>query len=338
MGNTDRNAAVDMTADSQLVPQSHLPGDVRAYNFYQLVELLQKLQQFNPESEEWERQCQLVFSANPSLGFSPSDVNSLHERADERLVMLTNFFGLSGAQSPLPGFIIEQLVNEEPGGFKQPFLDFFNNRLINLVYRIWRKYRYYVRFQPDANDAFSAQLFALVGLGDTDLRGETPINWCKMLAYAGTLAGRSRSPQVVAGIIAHCFDLQDVQIRQWVRRKVHIDKSQQLSLGQQNAQLGVDSMVGESVMDCNGKFVICIGKLSRERFADFLPSGKEHQPLCKLVEFILREQMAYDVELTMDEDEAPKLSLAADSGVALGWTSFLGDNAQDQHVLIQVRQ
>ncbi len=295
MGNTDRNAAVDMTADSQLVPQSHLPGDVRAYNFYQLVELLQKLQQFNPESEEWERQCQLVFSANPSLGFSPSDVNSLHERADERLVMLTNFFGLSGAQSPLPGFIIEQLVNEEPGGFKQPFLDFFNNRLINLVYRIWRKYRYYVRFQPDAKDAFSAQLFALVGLGDTDLRGETPINWCKMLAYAGTLAGRSRSPQVVAGIIAHCFDLQDVQIRQWVRRKVHIDKSQQLSLGQQNAQLGVDSMVGESVMDCNGKFVICIGKLSRERFADFLPSGKEHQPLCKLVEFILREQMAYDV-------------------------------------------
>ncbi|MCG6283071.1 type VI secretion system baseplate subunit TssG, partial [Vibrio diabolicus] len=147
-----------MTADGQLVPQLHLPGDVRAYNFYQLVELLQKLQQFNPESEEWERQCQLVFSANPSLGFSPSDVNSLHERDDERLVMLTNFFGLSGAQSPLPGFIIEQLVNEEPGGFKQPFFDFFNNRLINLVYRIWRKYRYYVRFQPDAQDAFSTQL------------------------------------------------------------------------------------------------------------------------------------------------------------------------------------
>lgn len=338
MGNTDRNAAVDMTADGQQVLQSHLPGDVRAYNFYQLVELLQKLQQFNPESEEWERQCQLVFSANPSLGFSPSDVNSLHERDDERLVMLTNFFGLSGAPSPLPGFIIEQLVNEEPGGFKQPFFDFFNNRLINLVYRIWRKYRYYVRFQPDAQDAFSTQLFALVGLGDTDLRGETPINWCKMLAYAGTLAGRSRSPQVVAGIIAHCFDLQDVSIRQWVRRKVQIDKSQQLSLGQQNAQLGVDSMVGESVMDCNGKFIICIGKLSRERFADFLPSGKEHQPLCKLVEFILREQMAYDVELTLDEDEAPKLSLAAGNGVALGWTSFLGDNAQDQHVLIQVRQ
>lgn len=338
MGNTDRNAAVDLTADSQVVPQPHLPGDVRSYNFYQLVELLQKLQQLNPESDDWERQCQLVFSANPSLGFSPSDVNALQQGEDERLVMLTNFFGLSGAQSPLPGFIIEQLVNEEPGGIKQPFMDFFNNRLINLVYRIWRKYRYYVRFQPDAQDTFSAQLFALVGLGDPDLRGETPINWCKMLAYAGTLAGRSRSPQVVAGIIAHCFDLEDVQIRQWVRRKVNIDPSQQLSLGRQNGELGMNTMLGESVMDCNGKFAICIGKLSRERFADFLPSGKEYQPLCKLVEFILREQMAYDLELSMDAEEAPPLSLRADSGVALGWTSFLGKHTEDKYVLIQVRQ
>ncbi|WP_227647066.1 type VI secretion system baseplate subunit TssG, partial [Klebsiella pneumoniae] len=110
--------------------------------------------------------------------------------------------------------------------------------MINLVYRVWRKYRYYVRFQPGAQDVFSAQLFALVGLGDPDLRGETPINWCKMLAYAGTLAGRSRSPQVVAGIIAHCFDLPDVSIRQWVRRRVSIDRSQQLALGKQNARLG----------------------------------------------------------------------------------------------------
>lgn len=159
-----------------------------------------------------------------------------------------------------------------------------------------------------------------------------------MLAYAGTLAGRSRSPQVVAGIIAHCFDLEDVTIRQWVRRRVLIDKSQQLGLGVQNASLGIDSIIGESVVDCSGKFVICIGNLTQERFADFLPSGKEHQPLCKLVEFILREQMAYDVELTMKESEAPDFCLHPEQGVALGWTSFLGSDTTNKNVLIQVRQ
>ena len=338
MGNPEWNAAVDLDGEEFHPPTGELSAKVREYSFYQLVELLQKLNDLNPESEEWERHCRLVFSANPSLGFSPCDVKALETRHDERQVLLTNFFGLSGAQSPLPSFILEQLATEEAGGFKQPFLDFFNNRLINLVYRVWRKYRYYVRFQAGAQDQFSAQLFALVGLGDPDLRGETPINWCKMLAYAGTLAGRSRSPQVVAGIIAHCFDLEDVTIRQWVRRRVLIDKSQQLGLGVQNASLGIDSIIGESVVDCSGKFVICIGNLTQERFADFLPSGKEHQPLCKLVEFILREQMAYDVELMMKESEAPDFCLHPEQGVALGWTSFLGSDTTNKNVLIQVRQ
>ncbi|WP_367989975.1 type VI secretion system baseplate subunit TssG [Vibrio sp. NTOU-M3] len=336
MGNSNGYATADIAVDTPVGPK--LPESVHSYNFYQLVELLQKINQLNPESEEWERACQLVFSANPSLGFSPSDVVNIDQRIDERMVMLTNFFGLSGSQSPLPGFFVEQLAMEERGGCKQPFLDFFNNRLINLVYRIWRKYRYYVRFQPDAKDPFSAQIFALVGLGDPDLRGETPINWCKMLAYAGTLAGRSRSPQVVAGIISHCFDLDSVEIRQWVTRKVKIARAQQLSLGQQNASLGYDSTMGESIMDCKGKFIIEIKGLSRERFADFLPSGKEFQPLCKLVEFILREQMAYDLELSMGENEVMEMRLDDAVKPALGWTSFLGQKLTDRRVLIQVRQ
>jgi type VI secretion system protein ImpH len=338
MGNPDRDAAADIDAAQEEKGLMPIPDKVRSYNFFQLVELLQKLQLSNPEDEDWERVCRLVFSANPSLGFSPADVTDLTQFDEEHLILQTNFFGLTGSQSPLPGFILEQLVVEEPGGFKRPFLDFFNNRLINLVYRIWRKYRYYVRFQDDAQDLFSQQLFALVGLADPDLRGDTPINWCKMLAYAGVLAGRSRSPQVVAGIIAHCFDLEDVSIRQWERRKVMIDPSQQFCLGQQNGNLGTNTVIGESVMDCNGKFVICIKGLSRQRFADFLPIGKEFQPLCKLVEFVLREQMAYDLELSMDEKEVPVLRLDSQEGVALGWYSFLGSGEREKNVLIQVRQ
>ncbi|WP_077579345.1 MULTISPECIES: type VI secretion system baseplate subunit TssG [Salinivibrio] len=333
MADESRDATTHL---EELAPSAaDLVQDARVYSFFQLVELLQKHKGLNPEEEEWERECQLVFSANPSLGFAASDISSL-DQVNDHTVMLTNFLGLAGSQSPLPAFITEQLLHEEPGGIKRPFLDFFNNRLIALVYRIWRKYRYYVRFQPGAEDQFSAQLFALVGLGDPQLRGETPINWCKMLAYAGTLAGRSRSPTVVSGIIAHCFDLEQVEIRQWVTRKVKIAKEQQMSLGCMNGRLGEDTVIGESVFDCNGKFVICIKNLTRERFNDFLPVGKEYQPLCKLVEFILREQMAFDIELSMTDEETPALQLGKQ--VALGWTSFLGKDLQDKRVLIQVRQ
>jgi type VI secretion system protein ImpH len=338
MGNADRNTTADLGMDDSNDTHVSIPSDVRSYNFFQLVELLQKQRGYQPESDDWERECKLIFSANPSLGFSPSDVKDLKEINDDRLVVQTNFFGLAGAQSPLPGFILQQLVEEEKDGFKRPFLDFFNNRMITLIYRIWRKYRYYVRFQDGAVDEFSQQLFALVGLADPQLRGDAPINWCKMLAYSGLLAGRSRSPQVVSGIIAHCFDLDDVSIRQWERRRVAIDPSQQFCLGKQNGSLGVDSIVGSEVMDCNGKFVICIRHLSRSRFRDFLPSGCEFEPLKKLVEFVLREQMAYDLELTMDDAEIPDLVLDSNNGVALGWYSFLGQSDQKKNVLIQVRQ
>lgn len=99
-------------------------------------------------------------------------------------------------------------------------------------------------------------------------------------------------------IIAHCFDLEDVSIRQWELRQVAIPKEQKMTLGRANVALGVDSVIGESVQDRCGKFVICIGSLSQERFKDFLPSGQEYQPLITLVEFVLREQMAFDLELS----------------------------------------
>ncbi len=333
-----RNAAFDLDIEGEQALLVGLPSNVHQYNFYQLVELLRREHICDVESDYWEKDCQLIFSANPSLGFAASDVASVHSREDGRLIMLTNFFGLSGAQSPLPGFITEQLVNEDVDGLRQPLFDFFNNRLINLVYRIWRKYRYYVRFQQDAQDIFSSQLFALVGLGDKELRGDTPINWCKMLAYISSIAGRNRSPQVVAGVIAHYFELPHVEIRQWVKRKVNIENSQKLSLGKRNVQLGVNSVIGEFAMDCKGKFSIVISQLSLNRFRDFLPSGKEFGTLCKLVELMLREQLAYDLELLLAQGEQPVLSLCSSSHVALGWTSFLGSDEPNKRVLIQVRQ
>ncbi len=283
MGQPNRNATSALESRSERVRNDGLPTDVHMYNFYQLVELLRKINDGDKDSDYWERNCQIIFSANPSLGFAPADVASLQQIDNNRLLVKTNFFGLSGAQSPLPGFITEQLVNEELNGSKQTFFDFFNNRLINLVYRIWRKYRYYIRFQAEADDKLSSQLFSLVGLSDADLRRETPINWCKMLAYIGPLSGRNRSPQVVAGVIAHYFDLPMVGIRQWVPRKVHIDKSQKFALGKRNVQLGVNSALGDFAMDCKSKFVVCISQLSLERFSEFLPSGREFASLCKLI-------------------------------------------------------
>jgi type VI secretion system protein ImpH len=319
-------------------------GNARRYNFFQLVDLIHRHHGDDLEREQDERpqRERIRFSASASLGFPGSDVISAetpaHEHAPYQLEV--SFLGLHGSQSPLPGYYLEDMAWEagQKLGVRRHFLDFFNHRLVTLFHRSWRKYRYYVRFQPGASDGFSEHVFSLVGLGDSQLRGATPVNWSKMLAYAGLMAGRSRSPEVVSGIIAHCFDLDDVAIEQWVLRRVEIPADQQTRLGQSNASLGHDTLVGSGIRDRSGKFILRIRNLDRNRFADFLPNGKDHQRLVKLVEFTTREQLAYDLELEMRPQDIKPMSMGGD--VRLGWNSFLTPEKGLEHpaVRIQIRR
>lgn len=335
---TDRAAAPDVAGLQPVL------GNARRYSFFQLVDLIHRLhgddlERATDDAPHYER---IRFSSTASLGFPGSDVLSAglpeHEYAPYQ--MEVSFLGLHGSQSPLPGYYLEDLAWEygQDAGIRRYFLDFFNHRLVTLFHRVWRKYRYYVRFQPGASDAFSEHIFSLVGLGDSDLRGDTPINWSKMLAYAGLMAGRSRSPEVVSGIVAHCYDLPDVEIEPWVLRKVDIPADQQTRLGKANGRLGEETLLGSRIRDRSGKFILRLKNLTRERFADFLPNGREHQSLVKLVEFTMREQLAYDLELVIRPEDVEPMQLGKD--VRLGWTTFVNPTPGEpqQAVRIQIRR
>ncbi len=318
---TARSAAADV---AELQP---VLGNARRYNFFQLVDLIHRHHGDDLEraKDSQPGQGRIRFSASAGLGFPGSDVVSAlspeHEHAPYQ--MEVSFLGLHGSQSPLPGYYLDDLAWEagQNLGVRCHFLDFFNHRLVTLFHRAWRKYRYYVRFQPGASDGFSELIFALAGLGDSRLRDATPVNWSKMLAYAGLMAGRSRSPEVVSGIVGHCFDLDEVSIEQWVLRKVDIAREQQTQLGGANAELGNTTLIGAKVRDRGGKFLLRIGNLSQERFADFLPNGREHDRLVKLVEFTTREQLAYDLVLQMRARDVRPMQLGED--VRMGWNSFV---------------
>ncbi|WP_417515525.1 type VI secretion system baseplate subunit TssG [Marinobacter sp.] len=335
---TARSAAADVAGLQPVL------GNARRYSFFQLVDLIHRHHGDDQERDrdEQPRQERIRFSSSAGLGFPGSDVVSAvspeHEHAPYQ--MEVSFLGLHGSQSPLPGYYLEDLAWEagQDLGIRRHFLDFFNHRLVTLFHRSWRKYRYYVRFRPGASDGFSGLVYALVGLGDSRLREATPVNWSKMLAYSGLMAGRSRSPEVVSGIVGHCFDLDDVSIEQWVLRKVAIAGDQQTRLGQSNATLGNDTLVGSQIRDRSGKFILRIRNLSRQRFADFLPNGQDHQRLVKLVEFATREQLAYDLELQMRAQDIRSIQLGQD--VRLGWNSFVtpGKSQRRPAVRIQIRR
>jgi len=324
-----------------------LLDDAKNYSFFSLIEHLHRLHgdnletllDSNPSSER------IVFESDPGLGFPASDVlaaDKVPGTQDDKYRLVVSFLGLHGSDSPLPGHYLETIASDHAhgNGLRAAFLDFFNHRLLTLLHRVWRKYRYYVRFQSDARDHFSRYVFSLIGLNDDQLRGETPIPWSRLLTYAGLVASRSRSPTVVAGIIAHCFDLSQVEIKEFQQKLVDIPEDQKTRLGLKASILGESFIIGEKVRTYEQSFTIAIRGLSQKRFRDFLPNGKDFFPLSKLVEFLLRDQLAYDLDLGLRQDEIPLFQLDTRRGGNLGWTTFLGNKIlrQQSEVKIRVRQ
>lgn len=332
MAGADRSALDDVT----------FYQDASRFNFYQLVELLNQLEgvdleqalDFRPEQER------LRFRSTASIGFHPGDIVQVARDENGRQALEVAFLGLHGSQSPLPGYYLDDLAWEYAQGEQKLglFLDFFHHRLLTLLHRAWRKYRYHVRFQDDGEDGFSRLMFALVGLGNDAVRDSLPVNRAKMLSYAGVLASPSRSPEVVAGLVNHCFDLEDVDVLAWQKRRVAIHESQQNRLGNASIVLGGDFVIGDSVNDCAGKFLLKIGNLSFSRFLSFLPNGEHFQPLVRFVSFILRDQLAWDLRLGFAEGEAKGLILGSEQSGRLGWSSFLGQPPAEPYVTICVQE
>lgn len=326
MDGTHRQPAPDLRA--RLAAEGH------DYAFFQAVDLLLRESGADVEERALFRQISddLIFRVAADLGFPASDVVSVApvrlEDGTEAgpLEMTVSFLGLHGTSSPLPSHMLESAVwsaGEE--GVQIAFNDFFSNRLIWLFYLIWRKYRYDVRYRPGASDQFSAWMFSLIGIGFPQMRGQADIPWARLLTYLGAVAGRVRSPEMVAGVIAHAFGLRDVALREFDLRVVTIPEDQRARVGQANVRLGQDMVIGSTVRDRRGKFRIVLSGLSFERFRDFLPSGKDFPRLKELVAFLLKDRLAWDLELTLERNEVPALELGVPRRASLGWTTFIGN-------------
>lgn len=212
------------------------PKDVRGVNFYALMEAFTR-QYGEPGTEPSLRTDPdkevVLFKSDASIAFPGSDLSILSRNADGQLTLVTRFLGLSGSQSPLPGYYLNQMAWEEAQNEEgiKAFLDLLSHRWTQFAYHAWRKYRYHASFRNGGTDTFSQRMYSLVGLGNKSVRDKLAINHSKMLAYAGVLATPGRSPGVICNLVSHCFDLPDVAVENWQLRKVAIEPSQQNRLG-----------------------------------------------------------------------------------------------------------
>lgn len=313
---------------------SGLTRVIREYSLFQAVLLVvDRLRVAHPGLSEDDLYDHLEFQANPSLGFPGSDVDRVEffeEGGQMRARMRLNLISLVGAGSPLPAFYGEQALGEsESGNLTRNFLDLFHHRLQRLMLPIWRKYRYSARFQSGALDPFSAQLFALIGLGGEDIRKAKELNWKRLLPYLGLLSLRAHSAALIEAVLRYYFKHAELTIEQCIERRVEILAEQRNRLGVANSLLGENLVLGEYVRDRSGKFRIHIRELDWQRFHEFLPIGFGYQPLCALVRFTLRDPLDYDIRLVLRQEEIRALRIGEQNACRLGWTSWLGCDQAD---------
>ena len=317
---------------------SVLTRGIREYSLFQAVLLVvDRLREAHPALDDDALYDRLEFRANPSLGFPASDIDRVEffeEHGQVRARLSMNLVSLVGAGSPLPAFYGEQALGEGDGNPTRDFLDVFHHRLQRLMLPIWRKYRYCASFQSGAQDPFSEQLFALIGLGGENIRRASQLNWKRLLPYLGLLSLRAHSAALIEAVLRYYFKHAELNLEQCIERRVDILGEQRNRLGSANSLLSQDLVLGERVRDRSGKFRIHISELDWQRFHEFLPIGTGYQPLCSLVRFTLRDPLEYDIRLVLRQQEIRELCMGEQNTCRLGWTSWLGHERADGVVIL----
>jgi type VI secretion system protein ImpH len=305
-----------------LTPPDDVEG-LAAYGFFSLAELLERRFSDAPpigSTEAPEREA-VRFRATPILGFPAEEIAEVRQvKGDkERLEVYVNLLGLHGPSSPLPASYTERVMHADGVGALGDFLDFFNHRLISLLLQIWRHYRHHLRFEEGANDPISVLVGALFGL----MPGEdTPDEreWrARLLPHAGALVLCSRSSRLVAGIISSHLDIP-ARVEEFIWREIDIPPEAQWRLGEPGLQLGTDTVAGETMPDIVGKFRLCLGPLDQEQFRSLLPGREAHTIIRRLINVILREPLAWDLQLELAPAAAPQWVLGEGE---LGWTTLV---------------
>ncbi len=312
---------------------------IREYSLFQaVVQVLKRLRDVHPALDDDALYDRLEFQANPSLGFPGHDIERVEffvERGQLRARLRLNVLGLCGAGSPLPAFYGEQAFADGLGGHvTRDFLDVFHHRLQRLMLPIWRKYRYRASFQKGAVDAFSEQMFALIGLRGRQIRTAAQVDCKRLLPYLGLLGLRVHSAALIETVLRYYFKHNRLFIEQWVERTVVIAHLQRNRLGVTHSALGSDQVLGSRVADRSGKFRVHIQNLDWERFHGFLPTGADYPQLCSLVRLTARAPLEYDLCLVLTREEIRPLRIGEHNVCRLGWASWLAHECADGVVIV----
>lgn len=299
------------------------------FSFYEAVRLLEAA---NPEKAPLgealtpDRES-VRFSVKPGFAFPPSDITALAlGEGGATARMGVAFLGLIGPSGLLPHWYNELAVkrNRERDYSLTDFLDIFHHRLVSLFYLAWKKNRFPVNYQPGARDRLSGHLKCLIGLGLPSLADRIGFTDESLVFFSGLLSRQVPSAAALEVAVAY-FAGTRTRVAQFAQRLLPLSPEDRTRIGAANSRLGLETVCGSFVWDCQTKFIIDLGPMGYKDFARFLPSGDLLGPLFELVTYTAGLEFDFDIRVFLKREEVPPCILGAAGPEApqLGWTTWV---------------
>lgn len=287
------------------------------------------------------------FLHDENLAFSAGDISSArtYERpayeghpARLMLELTTTFLGLSGSVTPLPLYVADELAQDtHEAGVQRAFLDVFHHRLVSLLYRAVVRYQVADEHSSDCADPWSMRLLTLLGVDAYGRAPTTRLPLDVLLRCSAMLVGRARTAHTLEVVLTEALGevLGDgtVSLEQRTLGMSAIDESARLRLGRANHALGVSTLLGAQVLDRGDRFLLRIGPLPSSMADSFTPGGASLLLVERVVAFLSREPLSYEIELSFRGEDHPPFVLSSRTPVALGRGSWLGASSSKPRTL-----
>jgi len=266
-------------------------------------------------------------SQEASVAFAPSTLSACDANEGRPPRLEQRFFGLLGANGPLPlhitEYVCERLIHNGDPTLAR-FLDLFHHRMALFFYRAWAEARPTVHHDRPKQDRFTAYVGSLSGHGMPGVAQRDAVPDHAKRFFVGHLARNPKNAEGLASIVEGFFRLP-ARVDQFVLGWLELPRDQRTVLGGEprlSGVLGRGTVIGERVRDVQSRFRAVLGPMDLDRFCDFLPGGRSLDRLRDWVRNYVGFEFDWDVQLVLARDEVPGIRLGREG--RLGWTTWLG--------------
>jgi type VI secretion system protein ImpH len=251
--------------------------------------------------------------------------------------------GLYGVDTAMPPHMIDDIVQREEGHeVVEAFLDRFHHRLVTLLYRAWKKYRYAESFRPGGSDAHSRNLLCVVGFGWGGKPERAGVPDSRMLALLGLLNLKTRTPEGLAGVVALAVPGVDVRVDEFFPAVTGAGQPRPLTSdrvmrpeAEARKGLGRDYVLGRRLAYRSRAVRVTLRPDNAQHAHDLLPGAWLHRELMAFVQLYVGVKA--DVHLRMEVSSrlapVPRIGIApAGPAPRLRWTTVLP--AEEERMII----